>query len=229
MRASLRTLLIVYGVSTLTVLLSGCANLHLDQQGSPTTQPQAVIQQPIIPIEAEHHLASISAINDFKINGRIGVQAQGYGLSGPIKWEHNQDNDEIGIFSPLGNKVAEIVKTSEGVTLTTEGKTLKAQDTGSLTELTLGWRLPFDHLSDWIIGRPAKGLVSQAAWDEKGQLSKLTQDGWEVSYMQYQTESQHALPNKINLRNNKMNVRLVIENWDVSQQNKAETSTTPLP
>jgi hypothetical protein len=34
--------------------------------------------------------------------------------------------------------------------------------------------------------------------------------------MQYQNEIQPILPSKINLSNPKMNVRIVIENWDTS-------------
>jgi hypothetical protein len=36
--------------------------------------------------------------------------------------------------------------------------------------------------------------------------------------MQYQNEIPPALPNKINIRNPKMNVRLVIESWDTSPE-----------
>ena len=125
----------------------------------------------------------------------------------------------IDLYSPLGNKIAAIVKNIDGVSLTSQnGKTIKANDAETLTELTLGWRLPFSKLSDWIVGRPANGVVSAFSWDTTGQLSKFTQDGWEISYMQYQNEIQPALPSKINLRNPKMNVRLVIESWDTSPQ-----------
>lgn len=201
------------------ILLTGCASIGTANKPTNTAQPTAALEKPTIPPEAEQHLADIATISDFKISGRMGVQVEGYGVSGAIQWQHAQDNDEIGLFSPLGNKIAQIVKNSDGVTLTTqEGKVLKAQDAETLTEKTLGWRLPFSDLSDWIVGRPAKGLVTNASWDEKGKLSKLIQNGWEVSYMQYHEEIQHELPSKINLRNPKMNVRLIVENWDTNPQ-----------
>lgn len=201
------------------ILLAGCASVNTANKPANTAQPTAAIEKPVIPTEAEQHLANIANIENFKINGRMGVQVEGYGISGTIQWQHIQAYDEIGLFSPLGNKIAYIVKTPEGVTLTTqEGKVLKAQDAESLTEQTLGWRLPFSNLTDWIVGRPAKGLVTNAAWDEQGKLSKLTQNGWEVSYMQYREENQYALPSKINLRNPKMNLRLIVENWDTNPQ-----------
>ena len=115
--------------------------------------------------------------------------------------------------------MAAIVKNTDGAILTSsDGKTIRAEDAETLTALTLGWRLPLSKLSDWIVGRPSQGALSGVAWDEKGQVSRFNQDGWEISYLQYQSEIQPTLPSKINLRNPKMNVRILIESWDITPQ-----------
>ena len=206
-----------------SLMMLGCASVNTspttaDKNAAPTVATKALT----IPPEAQQHQAEIAKVTDFKIEGRMGLQSDGYGVSGKIHWVHSLENDAIDLYSPLGNKIAAIVKNTEGVSLTSQnGKTIKAEDAESLTQLTLGWRLPFSKMSDWIVGRPASGVVTDFTWDDKGHLSKLTQDGWEVSYMQYQNEMQPALPSKINLRNPKMNVRLVIERWDTSPQSSA--------
>lgn len=205
--------------------LSGCANLNLHPDTSNTSAPQTKPEDTAIPPQANQHLNEIADINHFKLSGRIGIQMQGYGLSGPIQWQHSQQTDDIDLYSPLGSKVAQINKTEDGVTLIgQDGKIYKAQDTESLTQLTLGWRIPFTSLSDWVVGRPSKGLASNLSWDDAGKLSKLTQDGWEINYMEYQTKNNYALPSKINLRNAKMNVRLVIENWELTQTIAAQNT-----
>lgn len=205
-------------LSVAALLLSGCANLNLHPDAGNATQPQALPEASTISPEANQHLNEIATISHFKLSGRIGIQMQGYGLSGPIQWQHSQQTDDIDLYSPLGSKVAQINKTEDGVTLTgQDGKIYKAQDTESLTQSTLGWRIPFTSLSDWVVGRPTKGIASNLSWDDTGKLRKLTQDGWEISYMEYQLQNQYALPSKINLRNSKLNVRLVIENWELSQ------------
>lgn len=207
------------------LFVSGCANLNLHPDTDNTPSPQATPAEPIVPPQANQHLNEIANINSFKLSGRIGIQMQGYGLSGPIQWHHSAQTDDIDLYSPLGNKVAQINKTEDGVTLTgQDGKIYKAQDTESLTQSTLGWRIPFTNLSDWVIGRPAKGISSNLSWDDTGKLSKLTQDGWEISYMEYQSQNNQALPSKINLRNSKMNVRLVIENWELPQTITAQSA-----
>lgn len=201
-------------------LISGCSTIR-PTPSSPDAQSNysTASGTQIVPTEAQQHQANLVHIVDFKINGRMGVQSQGYGVSGNIHWTHSKENDAIDLYSPLGNKMAAIVKNADGASLTSQdGTTIKAQDAESLTEITLGWRLPLSKLSDWIVGRPAQGVVSAFTCDEKGQASKFNQDGWEISYMQYQSESQPALPSKINLRNPKMNVRILIESWDTSAQ-----------
>ena len=209
----------------LLLTLSACANLNLHPDTGNTVAPPAASTEMVIPPEGHQHLKAIAEVNDFKMSGRIGIQMQGYGLSGPIQWQHTAKLDDIDLFSPFGGKVAQINKSEDGVTLTAQdGKTYQAQDTESLTQLTLGWRIPFTSLSDWIIGRPAKGVASNLSWDKTGKLNKLTQDGWEINYMEYQQKNNLDLPSKINLRNSKMNVRLVIENWDLAQITTAQNA-----
>jgi len=213
-------------------LISGCSTIR-PTPSNPQSQPNypTVLDLQTVPTEAQQHQASLAHIVDFKINGRMGVQTPGYGVSGNIHWAHSKEKDAIDLYSPLGNKMAAIVKNADGASLTSQdGKTIKAQDAETLTELTLGWRLPLSKLSDWIVGRPAQGLVSAFTFDEKGQASKFNQDGWEISYMQYQSESQPALPSKINLRNPKMNVRIIIESWDTSSQllSTQDNNTAPI-
>ncbi len=202
------------------LMMTSCASVNTSPTAADnSTAPPVTTVAPAIPPEAQQHQAEIAKVTEFKIDGRMGVQSQGYGASGNIHWVHSPENDLIDLYSPLGNKIAAITKNVDGVSLISQnGKTIKAEDAETLTQLTLGWRLPFSKLSDWIVGRPANGVVTTFSWDDKGHLSKFTQDGWEVSYMQYQNNSQPALPSKINLRNPKINVRLVIESWDISPQ-----------
>jgi outer membrane lipoprotein LolB len=213
-------------------LMSGCATTP-SAPPSPDSRPNYSTPSDlqIVSTEAQQHQANLAHIVDFKINGRMGVQTQGYGVSGNIHWMHSKEKDAIDLYSPLGNKMAAIVKNADGASLTSQdGTTIKAQDAETLTELTLGWRLPLSKLSDWIVGRPAQGIVSAFTFDEKGQASKFNQDGWEISYIEYQSESQPALPSKINLRNPKMNVRIIIESWDTSSQllSTQDNNTAPI-
>lgn len=187
-----------------TFYLSGCA----------TTPPPAA---PVTNASSHahlQHLATLDNIQQFSLNGRIGVVTNPRGFSGGIGWQHLPKSDNIEVYSPLGGKVASIVKTPTEVTLTTqEGRNIQAQDVETLTETTLGWRLPLNGLSDWALGKPTKSKIDASTWDAQGHLTTLKQDGWDISYENYAENSGYFLPSKIVLKSEKLNLKLLVEKW----------------
>jgi outer membrane lipoprotein LolB len=162
----------------------------------------------------QQHLQNLAGIGQFTLQGRIGVQAEGKGFSGSLNWQHNPADDEIALYSPLGGQVASIKKTADEVTLIdAKGKRISAADTETLTQNTLGWKLPLTGLADWSIGRPTSSAVQASTLDEKGRLLTLKQDGWDIEYQNYSEQNGHFLPGKIVLRSEKLNLKLLIEKW----------------
>jgi outer membrane lipoprotein LolB len=185
------------------LVMSGCATLP-----PPSAQP------PTLSNINQKHLATLASIKSFSLKGRLGVVTNPRGFSGGIDWQHEITNDNIDVFSPLGGKVANIVKNPNGVMLTTQdGRSMKAQDAETLTETTLGWRLPLSGLSDWALGKPTNSKIDASTWDEQGRLITLKQDGWDIEYQNYAENNGYFLPSKIILKSEKANLKLLIENW----------------
>lgn len=192
---------------------TACTNIRANQTTLPNKQ-----------LDVREHLTQIASIRDFKIEGRLGVQSDKQGISGTVHWHHLKVSDEMNLYSPLGGKIAEILNDNNGVTLTTSNnQVFKAQDPEALTESTLGWRLPITKLSDWIVGRPANGAISNVKWDDDGKLKKFNQEGWEISYLEYKESNQVVLPSKMNIRNSKLNLRLIIDRWELSSTQEASS------
>ena len=196
----------------LALILAACATQPIAPPPSTPASTNATINQ--------QHLAELANIKAFTLKGRLGVVTQKQGFSGNIEWQHQANinnqagTDNIDVYSPVGGKVANIAKTSNGVTLTDQkGRSISAQDAESLTEMTLGFRLPLTGLSDWALGKPTISKVAASSWDEKGRLLTLKQDGWDISYENYVENNGIELPNKIVLKSEKVNLKLLIENW----------------
>lgn len=163
----------------------------------------------------EKHLATLVNIESFSLKGRIGVTTNPRGFSGGIEWQHAKANDNIDIFSPLGGKAANIVRNANEVILTSQdGHTVKARDAESLTQTTLGWRLPLNGLSDWALGKPTNSKIEASTWDENGWLSTLKQDGWDISYENYVQTNGVFLPKKVLLKSEKVNLKLIVDEWN---------------
>ncbi len=198
-----------YFLFCIFALLNACAILPKTPSEQPSTSA-AIHQQ---------HLAKLDAIKSFSLKGRLGVVTKKQGFSGSINWQHTTQNDNIDVFSPLGGQIANIKKTALGVTLTQQdGRSITAQSAVSLTESTLGFKLPVTGLSDWALGKPTSSKIEASTWDAQGRLLTLKQDGWDIGYENYADNSGVSLPNKVVLKSEQLNLKLLIENWtDISQ------------
>lgn len=188
------------------LLLAACAALP----------PQ---QRPVEPPTYQPHLQRISEINNFAIVGRIAVLTESKGFSGSMRWHHSADSDNIAFYSPLGTQIGQLNADTDGVTLTTSNqKTYRADDAETLTQQALGWSLPMAGLSDWVLGRPASGTAEILAWDEAGHIAHLRQNGWDIEYPSYQEISGLQLPAKVLLKSPKLDLKLVVENWQTDAE-----------
>ena len=193
--------------ATLTIacllLLAGCASRPASKPGITPASQQA----------HQQHLASLADIQQFSLKGRIGVQTEGKGFSGSMQWKHTPAHDNIDLYSPLGSQVASIRQDQTAVTLNdANGDSITAKDAESLTEMTLGWKLPLNGLADWALGRPTKAPIEQINWNETGQITRLKQEGWDIEYSDYIAHEGKQLPNKVYLRSPKVNIKLIVEN-----------------
>jgi len=163
----------------------------------------------------QKHLQANAAIQQFSLQGRIGVQTNSKGFSGGLKWHHSTAADNIALFSPLGSQVAQITKSSDQITLTdANGKKVSAADAETLIYNALGWSLPLTGLADWSLGRPSSGPILASTWDEQGLLTTLNQDGWKIEFSNYAELNGYWLPGKIFLKSDQVNLKLLVESWD---------------
>lgn len=187
------------------LVLTGCASLQPAPQQSASS-----------PEVHQRHLATLTDIHSFNIQGRIGVQADGRGFSGATRWQHAGERDTIGLYSPLGSQVANIEKSGSGVVLTDgDGKTYEARDAETLTQQAMGWALPMRGLPDWALGRPTTAPVELAIWDAEGKLLRLKQSGWDIQYQAYVAAEGRQLPSRISMSSPKLNLKLLVERWQL--------------
>lgn len=188
---------------SLAILVTACVNAPITK---PAVAPTRALNQA--------HLQHIAKIQNFSLQGRIGVQTNGKGFSGGLHWQHNTAHDDIALYSPLGGQVANIKKTSEQITLQdANGNSISANDAETLTQTALGWQLPLTGLADWSLGRPSNSSIQDSSWDAQGFLTTLNQDGWKIEYQNYSEQNGYFLPSKILLKSDKVNLKLLVETW----------------
>ncbi|HYL22904.1 MAG TPA: lipoprotein insertase outer membrane protein LolB [Burkholderiales bacterium] len=147
---------------------------------------------------------------EFELLGRIAARYAKDAFTGNLQWRHAASGDEMLITTPMGQGVARIVREGEAVQLTTaDGRQYRAPDAESLTERTLGFRLPLEGLADWVQGRPSPGLPAREVKASDGKLQSLDQRGWHVDYLAYGDER----PSLMRLNYEGVELRLAITAW----------------
>jgi outer membrane lipoprotein LolB len=109
--------------------------------------------------------------------------------------------------------VARIVRQGKVVTLTTPDGEQSAADAETLTEQTLGFRLPLTGLADWVRGRPSPDTPGQTEHGADGKLAKLQQSGWNIEYQEYAGALPSPLPSRLRLTYPGIELRLAISEW----------------
>lgn len=153
------------------------------------------------------------------MNGRIAILTEAKGFSGGLRWHHHGVGDDVDFFSPVGSQLGKLTRDEDGVTLTTSSQnTIHASDAETLTQKTLGWSLPMNGLTDWMLGRPANGPAEILAWDKEGNIARMKQQGWDIQYGSYTLSDGVSLPDKITLKSQKLDIKLVVESWQTGTE-----------
>jgi outer membrane lipoprotein LolB len=179
----------------LLLLLAGCASVPPATQ--PVERPAGAEQKP------------------FALNGRISIKHDGNRSSANIRWTHRAADDDILLLAPLGQTVAHIHSDAQKAMLDTADKHYTAQDTEELTQQVLGWHLPLAGLRYWVLALPAPGGRADIERDANGQVSLMHQDGWDIRYSRYASQSADSLPLRMSLQREGMELQLVVDEWEI--------------
>ena len=121
-------------------------------------------------------------------DGRFAVKITGLtesknqGGSGGFTLTQDALIDVLEIRNPVGGSIAKItIKPGEAI-LERDGQLTTAIDADTLIQNTLGLPLPARGLSDWLRGKTRPGGNASVERNAKGQVSKITQDGWTLNY-----------------------------------------------
>lgn len=149
----------------------------------------------------------------FEINGRLGIRFQDQSEQAQLYWRHGDKGDWLSLEGPLGQTVATLSSNADKTVLITTDRTWEAADPEALTEEALGWRLPLGGLSQWITGTPDTRRTYE--WQTTGQPDQRTlrQDGWEIRYSTYFTDTPQHLPRKLELIRDELHLKLVVDQW----------------
>jgi outer membrane lipoprotein LolB len=187
------------------LMLIGCAG--------PESRHIAAVTTVIIQPSAEQN----SLPDDpFILVGRLSVKAEQQKFSGGVRWRHSSKNDEVYLFTPLGQVLAEIYRDQGGVRLTTaEPATYQAHNVEYLTGQVLGWELPLAGLQFWVRGKHFPMTVAEKDIAADDRIIAIRQDGWNIIYLDYYPARATGvtLPRLLEFGREDVKIKLIVDQW----------------
>lgn len=120
-------------------------------------------------------------------------------------------SDTLEIRGPMGSAIAKITINPGEAILERDGKKVSAIDADTLIQNTLGLPLPARGLSNWLNGQLRSGSPARLERDEKGQVRRITQDGWSLAYIWNEDRKIARLTMTRNTNTGSIDVRLVFD------------------
>ncbi|TRO13195.1 lipoprotein localization protein LolB [Ectopseudomonas mendocina] len=195
-------------VFSLVALLAGCAGLtsHEALEGQGDT------------VQWKAHKQQIAQLDGWQINGKIGIRAPQDSGSATLFWLQRQDYYDIRLSGPLGGGAARLTGRPSDILLEVSNRgRFRAESPEALLREQLRLDLPVSNLLWWIRGLPAPESRSRITLDGESHLAQLEQDGWKVEYQRYTEQNGYALPERMKLYGQDLEVTLVIKDWQPRQ------------
>lgn len=146
--------------------------------------------------------------DQFSLTGRISVRVGDKIDSGQIRWQRSARGERIGLYSPLGSQVAELVsdKLSGTATLGQGKEIFTAASVADLTHSLLGVPLDLDRLAAWVQGQ---GLLENEVVD----VEFANGEHWLVTAERFQPVGEYQFASRLIATSKDIIVRLVVDEW----------------
>jgi len=172
------------------------------------------------PVESAESLwatrhAQLTQLEQWKIKGRTVITQDREGWNAGLRWQESDGEYQIKLEGPFAQGGVTLEGNEKVVVLTlSDGQKKSARTPEVLLAETLGWNLPVSALRYWVRGLPfnLKGIQSMK-YDEKGRLTHLVQEGWEIKFLRYIPFEEYSMPSKIFIKHPELSVRVAITDW----------------
>jgi outer membrane lipoprotein LolB len=147
-------------------------------------------------------------LEPWSLDGRVALTGTQDSWTADLAWSHRRDDEQISLSGPLGQGMVKIHLSGETVTVAEgSGKVESSGDPEGFINQRLGMFVPVTSLRYWVLGVPEPELDFEES--DKG----FTQAGWTVAFQAMQQVGQWLLPRKMSVANDRVKLKLIINEW----------------
>lgn len=186
----------IYILTLLLIFISGCAS----NQSLRKIDPDRAIP--------------LSDLNHWQLNARVAIKTPEENLTASLYWQKNQSLFDFFLSGAFGVTVAHLIQEENSASLEIpDTDKLIHYDAERLLQQTLGWDFPIDALSYWVKGLPSGRPGEIVSYGDKGQISKISLDQWQIDFSKYRLYQGYLLPKMIKATHPNISLKVVAKNW----------------
>lgn len=157
--------------------------------------------------------ATLAAIGDWSLHGRLGVSDGHDSGSGSLEWTQHASAFRFSVHAPVTGKTW-VLSGDEGYARLDglREQPVDGRDAASLLDRELGWKVPVTELRYWVRGQRAPG-AAEIEFRGDGLPVLIAQGGWTVRYLDYDVAQDPPMPSKVFASRGDYKVRLAIRDW----------------
>jgi outer membrane lipoprotein LolB len=161
----------------------------------------------------------LAGFTAWRLDGKLAVSDEKDGGSGTFRWNQGADGVEMDFHGALGRGAWRMRAGEADAQLTlADGTVHHADSVETLVRQQLGWEIPVEDLSWWVRGLSTPGSFLRREIDGEGNVNTLLQNGWTIDYGKYRDFDGSILPVKLTARRGEWKVKLVIRDWEMTEQ-----------
>ncbi len=186
-------------------LVAGCARMPVL---APVDDPEAA---------ARRQVALLSQTHEWSLDGRVSLTTATERWIFGIDWQEVEGSYEMRLLGSFGTGLARLRGEPHRVVLwLDDDESYEASDPDQLLALHTRQPLPISGLRFWVRGIPAPGSGYDWVLDEAGRITQLEQQGWQIRFRDFREDGGGRLPRKVFLQNGEVDVRIVIDHWQLT-------------
>lgn len=196
----------------------------------------ACSSRPRLPDEAAdeaawvEHSRQLAQVQAWSLDGRVALRTEDDGWTASLRWSQWSDFMEFRLRGSFGVGSTRVRGTPERMVVeNSRGESWTTTDPEAELALETGWRVPLSSLRWWMIGLPAPGSEPETRRvNGDGHLVLLEQDGWSIYYEDYAVREGVALPGKLLIESEGIELRVRIRDWVVGARSEPGQSGLPV-
>jgi len=155
-------------------------------------------------------------LDQWQLQGRTAITQGKEGWNAGLRWQENRGVYQIKIEGPFSQGGITLDGDASRAVLTmVDGQEISAVDPEILIKQALGIQLPVSALRDWVRGIPYSAInIDRLELDNKGQITRLIQQEWDINFLKYVPFGIYSMPTKIFIKNQDLSLRLAITRWN---------------